>query len=151
MLAYGLGWFSIGLGAMELLASGPLTRSMGMKGKGGLLRLCGLREIVTGIGILSNRSNPAPWIWARVIGDAIDAATLAAPLSRQPRRSFPWFALAAVAMVGAADVMSAGALTKSRRIRRIRRRLVDYSDRSGLPKAPDAMRGIAREVSQTRH
>ena len=50
-LARGLGWFSIGLGLAEMLAPRMLTEQMGMKGKEGLLRFYGAREMAAGIGI----------------------------------------------------------------------------------------------------
>src|SRR5512140_3802102 len=75
-MARGLGWFSIGLGVAEVLAPCALTRCLGMGGNEQLVRAYGLREIATGIGILSS-DKPAAWIWGRVGGDALDMATLA--------------------------------------------------------------------------
>ena len=60
--AYQLGWFSIALGATELLATRTLTRSLGMRGQETLIRAYGVREIVKGIGILT-ASDPTPWLW----------------------------------------------------------------------------------------
>src|SRR3954452_22927910 len=68
-MARGLGWFSIGLGLAEVLAPRALTRGLGMEGNEQLVQAYGLREIATGIGILSS-DQPAPWIWGRVGGDA---------------------------------------------------------------------------------
>src|SRR3954468_7527160 len=48
-----LGWFSIGLGLVELTAPRTLARAIGVKGNPLLLRLFGLREIASGIAILS--------------------------------------------------------------------------------------------------
>src|SRR5436190_19397243 len=79
-VARGLGWFSIALGALELFATRELRRSLGMRGDEPLLRLYGLREITTGIGILMS-NDPTPWIWGRVLGDALDTGTLAAHLN----------------------------------------------------------------------
>ena len=76
-VATALGWFSLALGATELLAPRTLTRWLGMKGSEPLLRAYGLREIGTGIGILTARE-PAGWMWGRVAGDALDMATLLA-------------------------------------------------------------------------
>ena len=78
-MARGLGWFSIGLGLAEVLAPRALTRGLGMEGNEQLVQAYGLREIATGIGILSS-DQPAPWIWGRVGGDALDMATLAGGL-----------------------------------------------------------------------
>ncbi len=47
-LARNLGWFSIGLGVVELFAARRLTGALG-KGQETPVRLCGLREIGSGI------------------------------------------------------------------------------------------------------
>src|ERR1700760_1310970 len=66
-VAKGLGWFSIALGALELLATRELTTALGMRGNGSLVQLYGLREIATGIGILISK-DPTPFVWGRVLG-----------------------------------------------------------------------------------
>lgn len=108
-LAQALGWFSLGLGAVELLAPGALARFLGVSGRRGLLRVHGLRELASGAGLLSRRRQ-APWLWARVAGDALDLATLARALDRSLRRRNVALATAAVAGVTALDVMCARAL-----------------------------------------
>ena len=65
----GLGWFSIGLGLVELAAPRFLTRRFGMEGSEGLIQAYGAREIANGIAILA-ADDPTPWVWARVGGDA---------------------------------------------------------------------------------
>src|SRR4051794_31635707 len=85
-LAQGLGWFSIALGVAELVAPRSLARALGMEGNESLLQAYGAREIGTGIAILSSR-RPAPWLWGRVAGDALDIATLACGMtSDNPKR-----------------------------------------------------------------
>jgi uncharacterized membrane protein len=74
-IARGLGWFSIGLGMAEIIAPRFLARFFGTKDHGVLFRVTGLREIASGIGILTQR-RPAGWLWARVGGDIIDLAVL---------------------------------------------------------------------------
>jgi hypothetical protein len=143
-LAQGLGWFSIGLGVAELAAPGALARFLGMEERSDLIRLYGMREIATGIGLLS-QDDPAPWLWGRVGGDALDLATLATGLGRSnPQRENVGLAIAAVAGVMALDVFCAQALSRRPR-RRPRLRLVDYRTRRGMPRPPDAMRGTARD------
>ena len=51
----GLGWFSLGLGLAELLAPRQLSRGAGIRQNKLLLQGYGLREIVTGLGILCRR------------------------------------------------------------------------------------------------
>jgi hypothetical protein len=107
-LAEGLGWFSVGLGLAELLAPRPLAAWLGMGERAGLVRAYGAREIATGAAILLARGDPTPWIWARVAGDGLDIATLAAGLSGDnPRRGNVGVALAAVGGVTALDVACA--------------------------------------------
>lgn len=79
-LTMGLGWFSLGLGFYELLLPEHLSGVLGLEGQEGLLRLYGLREIGTGLGIFLTQPNPAPWVWGRVGGDVLDLATLGGAL-----------------------------------------------------------------------
>src|SRR5437764_611655 len=68
-LAHGLGIFSLVLGAAEVLAPRTLARALGMTGSESLIAGYGLREIATGIGILTSE-DPTNWIRGRVAGDA---------------------------------------------------------------------------------
>jgi len=83
-----------------------------MEGNEQIVRAYGLREIATGIGILSS-NQPAPWIWGRVGGDALDLATLATGLKQDnPKKDNVELALVAVAGVTALDVVC-GASTRA--------------------------------------
>lgn len=57
-IATGLGWFSIGLGLIELLAPHTVSRSLGRQGHERIIRLYGAREIANGIGLLTARTVP---------------------------------------------------------------------------------------------
>ena len=139
-LARGLGWFSIALGLAEVLAAESLTAALGMEGQAGLVRGYGVREIATGVGILS-QDDPTPWIWGRIVGDALDLVSLAAGLTADnPERDRVGLAIGTVAAVTALDVICATALSASRPRPPVR----DYSDRRGMPRPPDEMRGLAR-------
>jgi len=140
-LARGLGWFSLALGAAEVLAPGSLARALGMEDKEAIIRAYGLREIATGIAILAS-DDPTPWVWARVAGDALDLATLSRGLDADnPRKGNVEFALTAVAGVTALDVIcgrklgDGGAAFVPR----------DYFDRSGYPRPAEEMRGAASD------
>ncbi len=110
--ARGLGWFSIGLGAAEILAPRLLGRALGMPNSGGLLFLYGLREIATGVGLLRAK-NQTPWLWGRVAGDALDLATLA--VHRRPNNKLNiGLGMAAVAGVTALDVTMAQSDVRAR-------------------------------------
>lgn len=143
-LAQGLGWFSLGLGLAELIAPRRIGRTFGLEEHSSLIQAYGVREIAAGIGILAAR-DPTPWVWARVAGDALDAATLTMGLNeRNPRRPEAAMALLAVAGVTLLDVVCARALSDARAVPPPRP-LPDYSDRSGLPRPPEEMRGAARD------
>lgn len=109
--AHGLGWFSIGLGLAELLAPRALSHVTGVR-HSELLRAYGLREIVSGIGILSS-DRPAGWMWSRVGGDAVDLATLGGELAEadSDRRGRLLATGAAVAGVLALDALVSTQMT----------------------------------------
>jgi hypothetical protein len=110
-LARFLGYFSIGLGMLEALAPEAMARMTGVR-QVGLVQAYGVREIVTGIGILSN-SRPTAWMWGRVGGDALDLATLGANLAEADGHIHggTLAAIAAVVGVTALDIVCAGQLT----------------------------------------
>lgn len=111
-LARGLGWFSIALGLTEVTAARGLGRFFGMEGSTGLLRVFGLREIATGAAILASR-DPAPWVWGRVGGDALDLAALGSALGpRNPRRGRVGAAIGAIAGITALDALCAQRLSR---------------------------------------
>lgn len=100
-----LGWFSVGLGAAELIMPRTVARIAGTRKHNGLVRFYGLREIAAGVGIFT-QSNPAPWLWARVAGDVVDLASLVGGAKRG-RRLASVGSIAAVAGVTALDVLCA--------------------------------------------
>jgi hypothetical protein len=142
-LAQQLGWFSIALGAAELLAARRLTRALGMRGQERLIRAYGVREIVKGVGILTSK-DPTPWLWGRVAGDALDIGTLAIAYRTSPKPTGVAIAMANVAVVAALDVMCAKQLAATRE--RQRPPMRDYSSRSGLPMGIEASRGAASDA-----
>jgi hypothetical protein len=139
-VAKALGWFSIALGIAELVAPRRIANSIGMRRAAPLLRAYGVREIASGIGALS--VNPKPAMWSRVGGDAIDLATLAVGLrrARWARRRNLTIAIGVVAAVAVVDLLVTEKLHHDHDRHGKPR---DYSDRSGFPKSPEAMRGAA--------
>jgi len=112
-LAQAIGWFSIGLGVTEILAPRTLGRAIGVGEHPSVLRLLGVREIMSGLGLLSERK-AGTWAWSRVAGDAMDLALLGAATQSEdahPQR----IAMAATALLGVAalDVYSGRKLASS--------------------------------------
>ncbi|WP_241270029.1 MULTISPECIES: hypothetical protein [unclassified Caballeronia] len=151
-IARGLGWYSLALGAAQLLAPNSVARAAGVRTGSTLMRLYGLREIACGIGILVSR-DPTPYLWARVGGDALDLATLVTASDRTSPRALT--ALLNVAGVTALDIHSATALSShaedERREAQLRgqRFASMYRNRSGFPRSPEAMRGTALRDFET--
>jgi hypothetical protein len=132
----------------ELLAPRAMARTTGLRGRHALIRACGLREIATGIGLLAS-DNPRPWLWARVAGDALDVVTLASGASRRnPLADHVMQAMKVAAAVGALDL--AAASMPDRRALGSPERRHDYSDRVGLARSPEAMRGAASDFMAPR-
>lgn len=115
-LAQFLGWFSIGLGAAELLFPRAMSRITGGN-REELLQLYGMREMVCGIGIL-NTSRPTGWLWSRAAGDALDLATLGANLAmgNHEQRRCALVSALAVAGVTALDIVCCTQLTAASRL-----------------------------------
>ena len=111
-LAKGLGWFSLGLGMTELLAPRFIARISGVPEKrSNVIRLYGLREIASGIGIFAQK-NPAEAVWSRVAGDVLDLTSLGlACTSSEANRGRITFATANVLAVTALDVIAARQLS----------------------------------------
>ncbi|MEP7206691.1 MAG: cyclase dehydrase [Casimicrobiaceae bacterium] len=104
MLARALGWFSVALGLAEVVAPRQVGRAIGVESHPNLLRAVGLREIASGVGILSGQPRSG-WLWSRVAGDAVNLALLGAALSSpEGKRGRLAAATAAVASVTALDV-----------------------------------------------
>jgi uncharacterized membrane protein len=113
-LARGLGWFSLALGTGALLAPRSLARLIGVGEHPALLRAIGARELVSGLGILSER-RPAGWMRSRVAGDAMDLTLLGIGLRPgNPHRGRTIGATAAVAGVLALDLLASRQLGAGR-------------------------------------
>jgi hypothetical protein len=141
-LARGLGWFSIGLGALELIAPGHLARGLGLDDKEGLIRAYGARELASAVPTLSVDTGVG--LAARIAGDVLDLGTLATALHRRnPKRHNAVVATALVLGITLLDVAAyAGVEAVHRRGRGSHR---DYSARTGLPRGVQASRGLARK------
>jgi len=142
--ARALGWFSIGLGLAELAMPRRLARMAGAPNLPTMTRIFGLREIGTGIGILTSK-DPSPWLWGRVAGDALDVATVGAGLVTRGR---PLRTLTSVAMLLGIAYVDMKVAEKAPPARKLEKRSSrDYTGRSGFPRSAAEMRGIALKPS----
>ena len=147
-LARGLGWFSIALGTLELLAPHRVTNALGMQGREGLVRAYGARELLAGVMTLSVEKKAG--LWSRVAGDGLDMATLLGEVRpSNPRAGTVMAALVMVSGITVLDYLAAKDVAAQHDPNRGRKRL--YSDRSGFPKGIAAVRGAAlpRPASST--
>lgn len=120
--ARGLGWISLAVGAVEILAPGALSRALGFGQHRALVRGFGIRELTSGLGILLAK-NPVPWLWTRLAGDVIDMTALLPGLGRRNRhRGTAAGALVSVAAVALVDYLCARQLGDERKIPQSRRR-----------------------------
>ena len=141
-MARALGWFSIGLGVIELVAPGQLARMLGLDGKEALIRSYGARELASAVATLS--VDKPVGLASRIAGDALDLATLSSALHPDnPKRRNVAIAMALVAAITLLDLAAyAGVKAAHPRAPGSDR---DYSDRSGLPRGAQASRGLARK------
>jgi uncharacterized membrane protein len=107
-IARAMGLFSLGLGIVQIAAPRRLSRMIGIRdgdGTRAMMRAVGAREIASGVGLLTQR-NPAPWLSARVAGDAMDLTLLGVAMgTNAERRGRVAAAMAAVAGVALPDVV----------------------------------------------
>lgn len=111
-IARALGWFSLALGAAELIAPRKRSGALGVRGRQGLTRTFGVREILAGAGILATGGRRAPWLWSRVAGDALDLGTLGAALKSNRKRAAVGLAIASVAAVTLLDIIAGVQLSR---------------------------------------
>jgi hypothetical protein len=140
-LARALGWFSIGLGVVELFAPRRVTETLGMEGQETLVRAFGFREILAGIMTLSVEKNAG--LWARVGGDGLDAAALMSGLTPDnPKKGNIALALLMVGGIALLDYRAAQETKPQRPPPNAKRKL--YPNRSGFPKGLEAAKGRAK-------
>src|SRR4051812_38806453 len=146
-LAKALGWFSLALGAAEIVAPRRFTRALGMEGSEGLVRAYGFREVAAGLMTLS--PDKTTGLWSRVGGDALDIVTLLGGLRHDnPQRANVACALSMVLGVTLLDFVGAKATAARHTRSKGQRRL--YHDRSGFPKGLQAARQARRLPAQSR-
>jgi hypothetical protein len=112
-IGLGLGFFSIGLGLVEVAAPGRLARWLGVDGKTAktVIGLFGARELLAG-GMLLRGPAVSTNAWNRVIGDGMDAAALGLAFTRSERKAAVGGALAFVAGAALVDALTARGLAR---------------------------------------
>lgn len=115
-LARGLGWFSIGLGAIEILAPGKLQKMLGLSpdGKARVRSAYGAREVAAGAGLLT-QDKKAPFLWSRVLGDALDLVTLIAAMKKSSKKKMVGFSIMNVLAVTMLDLIASTRATADER------------------------------------
>jgi hypothetical protein len=113
-LARPLGWFSLALGAAELLAPRKIAAANGAPEAKPIVRGFGAREIAAGAAVLAKPRSPVPFL-ARAAGDVLDmgAAGLAARKAEGGKRKVALASFATVTAFLALDLLVARALARS--------------------------------------
>ena len=110
-ISYGLGLFSLALGAAELLAPKRIAEALSTEGHEGLIRGFGARELVAGAGLVTDQGHGLR-VWNRVAGDAMDLVALHFARKNAPDNRAVWGAIAFVAVVTTLDICTASALDR---------------------------------------
>lgn len=103
-----LGLASLAIGAAELAAPKKIENALGISDgqNSGILRVCGVREIMQGVDILMHK-NPKPGIWARVAGDVVDGVLMGMAFMKT-RKQHSFAAMAAVVLgITVLDILAA--------------------------------------------
>lgn len=111
-LGFGLGLFSIALGAAEILGARRIAHTLNSEGHETLIRGFGARELAAGAGLLAAPAN-AFGVWSRVAGDGMDLAALGAAMRKSPGNRAIWGSLAFVVGVTILDVIVARGLDRT--------------------------------------
>lgn len=107
--AYGLGLVSVAIGAAEICCPEKIQQMMGIESDAenkGIFRVLGVREIMHGVDLLTHR-NATPGVWARLAGDVLDNALIAAAATTTKRPAGLAAVAAMVMPVVLADVKKA--------------------------------------------
>ncbi len=77
-----LGWGSVGCGLGLLTFADGIGRLFGARRRSGLVRALGVRDVLIGMGLLTQR-DPRPWLWARVAGEVMDLSLMGTTLEKR--------------------------------------------------------------------
>lgn len=115
----GLGWMSLGLGVAQLAAPDTVRRISGVDDSPTsrtVVPLVGARELVHAAGLLTSRRKSI-WAWTRVLGDAMDLASLGVAIARRGGRRRRRLVGVTGAVVGitVVDLLTAVQATRAKR------------------------------------
>jgi uncharacterized membrane protein len=102
LLARTLGWASIGLGIPQLLRPDAVDRAVGIgdgRKQRAVTTFVGVRELAHAAALLGS-SRPSKWVWTRVVGDAVDLATLGRALKHHDGKKLGRTVAATAAVAG---------------------------------------------------
>ncbi|MFC3499967.1 SRPBCC family protein [Micromonospora krabiensis] len=116
----GLGWMSLGLGVAQLAAPDTVRRISGVDDSPtsrAVVPLVGARELVHAAGLLTSRRKSI-WAWTRVLGDAMDLASLGVAIAHRGGRRRRRLVGVTGAIVGitVVDLLTAVQATRAKRI-----------------------------------
>ena len=111
-LGFGLGLFSIALGAVELLAAKRVTAALDAEGHEGLVKGFGARELLAGANLIAAPA-VATNVWNRVAGDAMDLTALALAARASPKNRAIWGSIAFVVGATLLDIVTARGLDRT--------------------------------------
>ena len=109
----GLGYFSSALGGLEVAVPGRIARALGLDSETAknVIRAFGVRELAAGVMLLRGPAVSTN-VWNRVVGDLIDAASLAIAAPDSRRKGAIAGALAVVGAATALDFATAVGLDR---------------------------------------
>lgn len=114
-----LGWMSLGLGVAQLAAPDTVRRVSGVDDSAttrAVVPLVGARELVHAAGLLTSRRKSI-WAWTRVVGDAMDLASLGVAIAHRSGRRRRRLVAVTGAVVGitVVDLLTAVQATRARK------------------------------------
>ncbi|SCF29270.1 SRPBCC family protein [Micromonospora saelicesensis] len=115
-----LGWVSLGLGVAQLAAPDTVRRISGVDDSPttrAVVPLVGARELVHAAGLLTSRRKSV-WAWTRVVGDAMDLASLGVAIAHRSGRRRRRLVAVTGAVVGitVVDLLTAVQATRAKKI-----------------------------------
>jgi len=147
--AAGLGLLGIGLGLTELAAPAKVAGWVGARDTArarSVLRVFGVREIASGIGLLARPEAPER-MWARVAGDVLDLALLGAVLSSPwSRKNRTVAALVAIAGITAIDALVAAELAPAQNAPRLLAKPVQVVQSITINRTPEELYAFWRKL-----